>query len=126
MLHKTLAAFAALTLAASTLPASADIRLADYPQVAGVSNQVMAVDAKLAATALDVAALKSIVVGGEAASPYLGGIRFTFNTGAGAYVPQGGVPVRAGGYQGDAREGIDAGRGRQYDGPGTALGQIAQ
>lgn len=89
MHHKTLAAFAALTLAASALPASADIRLADYPQVAGVSNQVMAVDAKLTATALDVAALKSIVVGGEAASPYLGGIRFTFNTGAGAYVPQG-------------------------------------
>lgn len=77
-------------LAISTaLCAAADIRLADYPQVAGVSNQVMAVDAKLTATSLDVAALKSIVVGGEAASPYLGGIRFTFNAGPTAYVPQG-------------------------------------
>lgn len=79
----------ALATTAAALCAAADIRLADYPQVAGVSNQVMAVDAKLTATALDVTALKSIVVGGEAASPYLGGIRFTFNTGATAYVPQG-------------------------------------
>ena len=79
----------ALATTAAALCAAADIRLADYPQVAGVSNQVMAVDAKLTATALDVAALKSIVVGGEAASPYLGGIRFTFNTGPTAYVPQG-------------------------------------
>ena len=79
----------ALATTAAALCAAADIRLADYPQVAGVSNQVMAVDAKLTATALDVAALKSIVVGGEAASPYLGGIRFTFNAGPTAYVPQG-------------------------------------
>lgn len=79
----------ALATTAAALCAAADIRLADYPQVAGVSNQVMAVDAKLIATALDVAALKSIVVGGEAASPYLGGIRFTFNAGPTAYVPQG-------------------------------------
>ena len=79
----------ALATTAAALCAAADIRLADYPQVAGVSNQIMAVDAKLTATALDVAALKSIVVGGEAASPYLGGIRFTFNAGPTAYVPQG-------------------------------------
>lgn len=73
-------------------PALSDVVRVPAPthnQVAGVSNQVMAVDAKLTATALDVAALKSIVVGCEAASPYLGGIRFTFNTGATAYVPQG-------------------------------------
>ena len=95
MHHKTLAAFAALTLAASALPASADIRLADYPQVAGVSNQVMAVDAKLTATAFDVEAIKGLVVGGEAASPYLGGIRVTFNTGDGAHVPTGEEYVKA-------------------------------
>ena len=79
----------ALATTAAALCAAADIRLPEYNQVAGVSNQVMAVDAKLTATALDVAALKSIVVGGEAASPYLGGIRFTFNAGPTAYVPQG-------------------------------------
>ena len=60
-----------------------------HNQIAGVSNQVMAVDAKLTATALDVAAIKGLVIGGEAASPYLGGIRFTFNAGPNAYVPQG-------------------------------------
>ena len=80
-----IAALAASTLNATVVRTPAPT----YAQVAGVSNQVMAVDAKLTATALDVSALKSIVVGGEAASPYLGGIRITFNTGTGAYVPQG-------------------------------------
>ena len=80
-----IAALAASTLNAAVVRTPAPT----YAQVAGVSNQVMAVDAKLTATALDVAALKSIVVGGEAASPYLGGIRFTFNAGPTAYVPQG-------------------------------------
>ena len=60
-----IAALAASTLNAAVVRTPAPT----YPQVAGVSNQVMAVDAKLTATALDVAALKSIVVGGEAASP---------------------------------------------------------
>ena len=80
-----IAALAASTLNATVVRTPAPT----YAQVAGVSNQVMAVDAKLTATALDVAALKSIVVGGEAASPYLGGIRFTFNAGPTAYVPEG-------------------------------------
>lgn len=80
-----IAALAASTLNATVVRTPAPT----YPQVAGVSNQVMEVGAKLTATALDVEALKSIVVGGEAASPYLGGIRITFNTGTGAYVPQG-------------------------------------
>lgn len=80
-----IAALAASTLNATVVRTPAPT----YAQVAGVSNQVMAVDEKLTATALDVEALKSIVVGGEAASPYLGGIRITFNTGTGAYVPQG-------------------------------------
>lgn len=80
----------ALVIAASAAFVShADMRLPEYGQVAGVSNQVMAVDAKLTATVLDLEAVKGLIVGGEAASPYLGGIRVTFNTGDYAYVPEG-------------------------------------
>ena len=87
-MKKILIAIAAL---AGMMANAAVVRTAapTHNQVAGISNQVMAVDAKLTATALDVEAIKGLVVGGEAASPYLGGIRFTFNTGANAYVPPG-------------------------------------
>ena len=46
-------------------------------------------NAKVTAAAADIEAVKALVVGGEAASPYLGGIRVTINTGSGAYVPEG-------------------------------------
>lgn len=73
-------------------PALSDVVRVPAPthnQVAGVSNQVMAVDAKLTATALDVEAVKGLVVGNEAASPYLGGVRLIFNTSPTAHEPQG-------------------------------------
>ena len=60
-----------------------------YNQVAGISNQVLAVDSRLYQVAADASALKNLVLGSEASSPFLGGIRVTFNTGATAYVPQG-------------------------------------
>ena len=76
---KKLTAFSAFAVA---LCAVADIRLADYPQVAGVSNQVMQVQN-------DVDILSSMILGNELASPYLAGLRVTFNVGPNAYVPEG-------------------------------------
>ena len=70
-------------LAASTLNAAV-IRTAapTYAQVAGVSNQVMQVQN-------DVDILSSMILGNELASPYLAGLRVTFNVGPNAYVPEG-------------------------------------
>lgn len=85
----------ALAASAVALAGRADFALAEYDQVAGVSNQVGAVDARLSSVALDVEAIKGIVVGGESASPYLGGIRVTFNTGENASVPEGEEYVKA-------------------------------
>ena len=79
----------AATAIVATFCASADIRLPEYNQVAGVSNQVMALDAKLTSAALDAEAVKNLVLGSESASPFLVGIRVTFNTGEHAVVPPG-------------------------------------
>ena len=85
-------------LAAAAMLSHADTRtkIPTHAQVAGVSNQVQAVEAKvdantaaITATALDIEAVKSLIVGGEAASPFLGGIRITYNTGTNHSVPQG-------------------------------------
>lgn len=75
---------------------SADTRLPEYAQVTGVStqvegvsNQVAAANTKLTETSLDVEAIKSLMLGSESASPYLGGIRCIINATSAACIPEG-------------------------------------
>lgn len=93
-----IAAVAALT---SALAARADIRLADYGQVAGVSNQVMAVDAKVSANATTLASVSNLLevvaeqtgvsTAATFTNPSIGEsqsrITFVINSGDGAYIP---------------------------------------
>lgn len=88
---------------AASVAHGASVRLPEYDQVAGVSGQVMRVEAKLDGipTAVggvsgqvyraqaDITAIMNTMRGSEGNSPYLGGIRITFNTGSHSYVPQG-------------------------------------
>ena len=79
---KKLLALALVASLAVALEAMADMRLPEYGQVAGISNQLITAQN-------DLEALKSLVIGSELASPYLGGIRITYNVGPDAQEPQG-------------------------------------
>lgn len=65
------------------------IRLPTFDQVAGVSGQVYKVQSDANILNLKVDEIRGLIRGAELNSPYVGGIRITYNTGKDSYVPVG-------------------------------------